>query len=201
MAKVNLRLPAGEKDIRALRLGDTLYISGEFYTARDEAHMHALADYDKGTKPPVNFKGAAIFHCGPIMKKACEKWVLVAAGPTTSSRMNTLEPRFIEVFRPSAIIGKGGMSKPTIDAMQKFGCVYLAITGGAAVLAAGGVKEVKGVHWFELGMPEALWVLEASNFGPLIVAIDAHGNSLYEKVGKEIERNIPGVREKLGLKS
>lgn len=200
MAEVNLRLPAVEKDIRTLKIGDTVYISGEFYTARDEAHMHALADYDKGKKPPVDFKGAAIFHCGPIMKKVGEKWLLVAAGPTTSSRMNTLEPRFIEVFRPSAIIGKGGMSRPTIDAMQKFACIYLAITGGAAVLAAKGVKEVKGVHWFELGMPEALWVLEASNFGPLIVAIDAHGNSLYEKVGKEVERNIPGVRERLGLK-
>lgn len=199
MAK-NLRLPAGEKEVRALKLGDTVFLSGEFYTARDEAHMHALADHDRSKKPPVDFRGSAIFHCGPIMKKAGEKWQLVAAGPTTSSRMNTLEPRFIEVFRPSAIIGKGGMSKPTIEAMQKFGCVYLAITGGAAVLAAKGVREVKGVHWFELGMPEALWILEAQNFGPLIVAIDTHGNSLYEKVSKEVERNIPRVIEKLGLK-
>ncbi|MEM2934116.1 MAG: FumA C-terminus/TtdB family hydratase beta subunit [Halobacteria archaeon] len=197
---MELKLPLEEKAVRSLKLGDIVYLNGEFYTARDEAHIHALSDYEKGKKPPVDFKGSAIFHCGPIVRKAREKWELVAAGPTTSSRMNALEPRFIEIFRPSAIIGKGGMSRPTVEAMQRYGCVYLAITGGAAVLAARGVKEVKGVHWLELGMPEALWILEAEHFGPLIVAIDSYGNSLYEKVNKAVELNLPKVREKLGLK-
>ncbi len=197
---MELNLPLDERTVRGLKLGDIVYLNGELYTARDEAHIHALSNYEKGEKPPVDFKGAAIFHCGPIVRKVGERWELVAAGPTTSSRMNALEPRFIEVFRPSAIIGKGGMSKPTVEAMQRYGCVYLAITGGAAVLAARGVKEVKGVHWLDLGMPEALWVLEAKHFGPLIVAIDSHGNSLYEKVNKAVELNIQAVREKLGLK-
>ncbi len=199
MAEVELTIPLNEEKVRNLNLGDIVYLDGIIYTARDEAHIHALDFLEKGKELPVEFENSAVFHCGPVMRKIGEKWELVAAGPTTSSRMNTLEPGFIEKFKVKAIIGKGGMSRPTIEAMKKFGCVYLSITGGAAVLAAKGVKEVKGVHWFELGMPEAVWVLEAKHFGPLIVAIDAKGNSLYEAVEKEVENNIPKMRKKLGL--
>lgn len=199
MAK-RLRTPLSEEDARSLKVGETVYLDGIIYTGRDEVHIHALEHVEKGEKVPVDFKGAALFHCGPIMRKTGDKWEVVAAGPTTSSRMNSLEPQFIEKFRPGAIIGKGGMSQPTIDAMKKFGCVYLAITGGAAVLAAKGVKEVKGVEWYELGMPEAIWIMDADNFGPVTVAIDAHGNSLFMDVGAKVKANEPAVRQKLGLK-
>ncbi|MEM0343390.1 MAG: FumA C-terminus/TtdB family hydratase beta subunit [Thermoplasmata archaeon] len=199
MAK-RLRTPLSEKDVRALKLGETVYLDGIVYTGRDEVHIHALEGIEKGKKPPVDFKGAAVYHCGPIMKKVGDRWQAVAAGPTTSSRMNSLEPQFIEKFRPGAIIGKGGMSQPTVDAMKKYGCVYLAITGGAAVLAAKGIKSVEGVEWFEFGMPEAIWILNTENFGPLTVAIDAHGNSMFEAVGKKVKENEARARERLGLK-
>ncbi|MGD9962646.1 MAG: FumA C-terminus/TtdB family hydratase beta subunit [Thermoplasmata archaeon] len=199
MAK-RLRTPLSEEDARSLKVGETVYLDGIIYTGRDEVHIHALEHIEKGEKVPVDFKGAALFHCGPIMRKTGDKWEVVAAGPTTSSRMNSLEPQFIAKFRPGAIIGKRGMSQPTIDAMKKFGCVYLAITGGAAVLAAKGVKEVKGVEWYELGMPEAIWIMDADNFGPVTVAIDAHGNSLFMDVGAKVKANEPAVRQKLGLK-
>jgi fumarate hydratase subunit beta len=195
-----LKTPISESDSRALKAGETIYLDGVVYTGRDEVHIHALEHLEKGQKIPVDFKGAALFHCGPIMKKVGDKWEVVAAGPTTSSRMNSLEPQFIEKFRPGAIIGKGGMSQPTIDAMKKFGCVYLAITGGAAVLAAKGIKSVSGVEWFELGMPEAIWIMNADNFGPLTVAIDAHGNSLFADVNTKVKENEQKVRAKLGLK-
>jgi fumarate hydratase subunit beta len=195
-----LKTPISESDSRALKAGETIYLDGVVYTGRDEVHIHALEHLEKGQKVPVDFKGAALFHCGPIMKKVGDKWEVVAAGPTTSSRMNSLEPQFIEKFRPGAIIGKGGMSQPTIDAMKKFGCVYLAITGGAAVLAAKGIKSVSGVEWFELGMPEAIWIMNADNFGPLTVAIDAHGNSLFADVNTKVKENEQKVRAKLGLK-
>ena len=113
--------------------------------------------------------------------------------------MNNLEPQFLRTFKARAIIGKGGMSRPTVDTMQEVGAVYLAITGGAAVVAARGVSEVKGVHWYELGMPEALWVLEGADFGPMTVAIDAHGNSLFEAVDKDVERNAAAIRTQLGI--
>ena len=199
MAK-RLKTPLSESDARALKVGETVYMDGIVYTGRDEVHIHALEYVEKGKKVPVDFKGSALFHCGPIMRKVGEKWEVVAAGPTTSSRMNSLEPQFIEKFRPGAIIGKGGMSQPTVDAMKKFGCVYLAITGGAAVLAAKGIKDVKGVEWYELGMPEAIWIMEADNFGPLTVAIDAHGNNLFADVGAKVKDNEVKVRQKLGLK-
>ena len=116
MAK-RLKIPISEADARELKAGEIVYLDGIVFTGRDEVHIHALEKAEKGEKTPVDFKGSALFHCGPIMRKVGDKWEVVAAGPTTSSRMNSLEPQFIEKFRPGAIIGKGGMSQPTIDAM------------------------------------------------------------------------------------
>ena len=199
MAEYHLESPLSEQDVRVLRIGDIVYLSGLIYTVRDEAHMHILKAIREGRKIEVNLEGSAIFHCGPIMKRDKEKWHVVVAGPTTSSRMNTLEPEFIEKMAIRAIVGKGGMSKPTIDAMAKFGCVYLSITGGAAALAANGIKEVKGVYLEQLGMPEAIWILEAKNLGPLIVGIDTNGESLFERISQEVEKNLPKVKEKLRI--
>jgi fumarate hydratase subunit beta len=200
MTEKKLTLPLSEEAVRDLKLGDTVLLTGTFYTARDEAHLHALDTFKEGKSLPVDFTNSAVFHCGPIMKKMDDdSWEIVAAGPTTSSRMNSLEPEFIETFKVRAIIGKGGMSRPTVDSMQKHGCVYLALTGGAAILAANGVSKVNGVHWYELGMPEALWVLEGMDFGPLIVAIDAHGNSIYESIDKIVSGNIANIRKKLEI--
>jgi fumarate hydratase subunit beta len=199
MAK-RLKTPLSEQDVRALDLGEIVYLDGVVMTGRDEVHLHALEYLEKGKALPVDFKGSALFHCGPIMRKVGERWEVVAAGPTTSSRMNSLEPQFIEKFRPGAIIGKGGMSQPTIDAMKKHGCVYLAITGGAAVLAAKGLKSVRGVEWYELGMPEAIWIMDAENFGPLTVAMDAKGNSMFAAVASKVKENEQKARARLGLK-
>jgi len=196
---VNLRTPLLEKAVRSLKAGDMVRLDGLLFTGRDEMHLRALEMHERGEPLPIDLEGAALYHCGPIVKKDDGAWMLVAAGPTTSARMNTLEPKFIETFGVRAIIGKGGMSQPTIDAMKRHGCVYLAITGGAAVLAARGVKRVAGVEWLDLGMPEAIWKLEVEDFGPLIVGIDSHGDSLYARVESDIRRNLPSVRKKLDL--
>jgi fumarate hydratase subunit beta len=196
---LKLRTPLKEEDVRRLKLGDTVTIDGIIYTGRDEVHIRALEHARQGRKLPVDLRGAAIFHCGPIVKKDNGHWSIVAAGPTTSTRMNAMEPEFIERFGIRAVIGKGGMSQPTVDAMQKHGCVYLAITGGAGVLAAEGVREVIGVEWLDLGMPEAMWELSVKGFGPLTVAIDAHGNSLYKIVDDKVTKNVESVKRKLGL--
>lgn len=199
MKGVHLSSPLSEEDARKLKLGEILYISGLIYTGRDEVHMRALR-YDKeGRKLPVDLRNSVLYHCGPVMRKLEDRWEVVAAGPTTSSRMNTLEPEFIEKFGIRAIVGKGGMSGATVKAMKKFGCVYLAFPGGAAVLAAGGLREVLGVHWLDLGMPEAIWIMKAERFGPLTVAIDSHGNSLYESVERAVQEKIPQTRKALGL--
>ena len=192
-----MKIPLSEEDVRSLKLGDVVYLSGVIYIARDEAHLRALDFYKNSRELPVDFKDGVIFHCGPIIRDADMK--ILAAGPTTSARMNSTEPEFIEHFGIRAIIGKGGMSQKTMDAMKIHGCVYLSYTGGAAVLAAECLKKVLDVYWLDLGMPEALWVVEADNFGPLIVSIDASGHSLYDDVSRCVDKNLEKLRVALDL--
>lgn len=199
MATYKLTTPISEEQIRKLKVNDVVYITGTIVTARDQAHKRALQFYKEGKQLPINLEGLAVFHCGPIVKKEGDEWTIVAAGPTTSTRMDIFEDEFIKNFKTRVIIGKGGMGKRTTDAMQKYGAIYGAFTGGAAVLAAKAIKSVKSVEWFDLGMPEALWILEAEEFGPLTVAIDSHSNNLFEDVKKKTEENRIAIYEKLGI--
>jgi fumarate hydratase subunit beta len=169
-------VPVSAENIRKLNVGDIIYVSGKIFTARDEAH-HMMLEKDN---IPFDPSEMALFHCGPLMKKENGKWKVVSAGPTTSSRMEIFEDKFIEKYGINVIIGKGGMGERTEKALQKHGGVYTSYTGGAGALAADKVEEVLGVHWLdELGMPEAVWIFKAKDFGPLVVAIDSHGKSIY----------------------
>jgi len=175
----HLSLPVKNEDIKKLKMGDIVYISGKLFTARDEAHHMML----EKKEIPFDPSTMGLYHCGPLMKKTGDKWEVVSAGPTTSSRMEIFEDRFIERFGIKVIIGKGGMEKNTQKALQKYICVYMSYTGGAGALAANKVEEVENVHWLnELGMPEAVWMLRVKEFGPLIVAMDSHGKSIYNKM-------------------
>jgi fumarate hydratase subunit beta len=199
MAVYKLKTPISEEEIRKLKVNDVLYVTGTIVTARDAAHKRALEYFKEGKNLPINLEGLAVFHCGPIVKKEDDKWIVVAAGPTTSTRMDQFEDEFIKNFKVRVVIGKGGMGKRTTDAMKKYGAVYGAFTGGAAVLAAKAIKQVKALEWADLGMPEALWILEVEEFGPLTVAIDSHGNNLFEEVKKKVEEGKVKVYEKLGV--
>jgi len=199
MAIYRLKTPVSEEEVRKLGVNDTFYITGTIVTARDAAHRRALELQCEGKKLPINLEGLAVFHCGPIAKKENCDWRIVAAGPTTSSRMNLFEDKFIKNFKVRIIVGKGGMGKKTADAMKKYGAVYGAFTGGAAVLAAKAIKHVKNVEWSDLGMPEAMWVLDVENFGPLTVAIDAHGNNLFEDIQTRVEKEKTKIYKKLGV--
>ncbi len=199
MAVYHLKTPISEGEIRKLKVNDVIYITGTIVTARDQAHRRALEHFKQGKPLPVNLEGLAVFHCGPVVSKEGDKWVAVAAGPTTSTRMDIFEDEFIKNFKVRVVIGKGGMGKRTTDAMAKYGAVYGAFTGGAAILAAKAIKNVRGVEWLDLGTPEALWIFEAEDFGPLTVAIDSHGNNLFTDVAKTVEENRKRIYEKLGL--
>jgi len=201
MAVYKLKTPISEQEIRRLKVNDVLYITGVIVTARDQAHRRALEYISQGKLLPIRLEGLAVFHCGPVMRKEGDKWVVVAAGPTTSTRMDIFEDEFIKNFKVRVIIGKGGMGEKTTDAMAKYGAVYGAFTGGAAVLAAKAIRNVKSVEWLDLGVPEALWVFEVEEFGPLIVAIDSHGNNLFMDVAKNVEGNKQAIYRKLGLSS
>jgi fumarate hydratase subunit beta len=199
LATYHLRTPISEEDVRKLKVNDVLYVTGTIVTARDQAHRRAL-EFFKQDKPfPLNLEGLAVFHCGPVMSKEGDKWKAVAAGPTTSTRMDLFEDEFIKNFKVRVIIGKGGMGKRTTDAMAKYGAVYGAFTGGAAILAAKAIKNVNGVEWLDLGMPEAMWIFEVDDFGPLVVSIDSHGNNVFMDVQKSVEANRQKIYQKLGL--
>jgi fumarate hydratase subunit beta len=199
MAIYKLKTPISEADVRKLKVNDTIYITGIMVTARDQAHRRALELAKKGEKIPIDLKGLAVFHCGPIVKKEGDKWIAVAAGPTTSTRMDIFEDEFIKTFGIRVVVGKGGMGRRTTEAMQKYGAVYGAFTGGAAVLAARTIKNVRAVEWFDLGVPEALWVFEVEDFGPLTVSIDSHGSNLFEDIKKQVEQNKQKIYAKLGI--
>jgi len=192
-----LKTPISEEEIRRLAINDTLYISGTMVTARDKAHKRALHLAKEAKALPINLEGLAVFHCGPVMRKQDGVWVAVAAGPTTSTRLEAYESAFIRHFKPRLIVGKGGMGEKTTEAMAEYGAVYGAFTGGAAVLAAKAVKKVAAVEWLDLGMPEAMWVLEVENFGPMVVAIDSHGNNAFRDVAAKVALNRQKILEKL----
>jgi fumarate hydratase subunit beta len=199
MAVYHLRTPILEEEIRKLRVKDVIYITGSIVTARDQAHRRALEYLKEGKPLPINLEGLAVYHCGPVVKKEGDKWVAVAAGPTTSTRMDIFEDELIKNFKVRVVIGKGGMGKRTTEAMAKYGAVYGAFTGGAALLAAKAIKDIRGVEWLDLGTPEALWIFEVEDFGPLTVAIDSHGNNLFMEVEKNVEENRRKIYQKLGL--
>ncbi len=186
-----LMAPLSEADVRSLKLGDTVYMYGSVITGRDEMHIRALELAREGKEVPGDIEGSVLFHCGPIMLQRDDgRWSVIAAGPTTSARMNKLEPEMIRRFHIRAIIGKGGMSDEVAEAMKEVGCVYLAATGGAAISMAEGLKECVGVEWMDLGMAEAMWRFNTDRLGPLIVAMDAEGNSLYKKVQESLVRTL-----------
>jgi len=199
MAVYKFKTPILEEEIRKLKVNDVLYVTGTIVTARDQAHGRALEYFKQGKPLPINLEGLAVFHCGPVVSKEGEKWIAVAAGPTTSTRMDIFEDEFIKNFKVRVVIGKGGMGKKTTDAMAKYGAVYGAFTGGAAILAARAIKNVKSVEWLDLGTPEAMWIFEVEEFGPLAVAIDSHGNNIFMDVQKKVEENKQKIYQKLGL--
>lgn len=203
MAEYTLNFPLKDEDVTKLKIGDVIYVNGLMVMARDEAHHRALEFAKEGKPLPVDLVGNGLFHCGPVVgQNPDQSWFVKAAGPTTSSRMNLFETEFIEKYRIKLIVGKGGMDKRTGDALKKYKAVYCAFTGGAGVIAANGIKDnkMKDVHWLDLGTPEALWVFEAKKFGPLIVAMDTHGNSLYRNVIDKAKENIKHIEEQYALK-
>jgi tartrate/fumarate subfamily iron-sulfur-dependent hydro-lyase beta chain len=191
MTEYRLRTPIDDETVSKLRIGDIIYLSGIIFTARDEAHMKLL---EEGGIEGFDMTGLGLYHCGPVMKEEDGLWRVISAGPTTSFRMESLEPEFLDKFPVKLIIGKGGMGAKTLEALKKHNAAYLSFTGGAGALAAKGLGEVRAVHHLEeLGMPEAIWVFEAKEFGPLIVSMDTHGHSLYNIVNERSKKALDGL--------
>jgi fumarate hydratase, class I len=168
--------PLTEAQMRALKVGDVVLISGEMFTGRDNVHAWLMKN-----PPPVDLNGAVLYHCGPVMLKEGDRWKVKAAGPTTSIREEPYQADVIQRYGVRAVIGKGGMGKKTLDALQACGAVYLNAIGGAAQYYARTVEQVLDVHLMEFGIPEAMWHLKVRSFAA-IVTMDAHGNSLHADI-------------------
>ncbi len=189
-----LRTPISDADIEKLVAGDIVHLVGTLFTARDEAHMHLLEHGVEGFDP----RGLALYHCGPVMKQVGGAWQAVAAGPTTSARMDSLEARFLEKFGPKVIVGKGSMGARTRDALVKHKAVFTNFTGGAGALAAKSLPRVRAVHLLEeLGMAEAVWVFETDRFGPLIVTMDSHGRSLHDEIDEATHARAEEIKARI----
>lgn len=176
-----LSTPLGPDELLSLRAGELVELSGRVVVARDRAHARLVELHDRGLPPPVELGGAAVFHAGPVALRTAEGWRVLSIGPTTSARFEGLAVEVVRRFKVGAVIGKGGLSPSWAEALREAGAVYLAYPGGAGALAAKSVVKVLEVHWLDLGLPEALWVLEVRRLSPLLVAVDLHGRNLYEE--------------------
>ncbi len=167
--------PLTDRDLKNLRAGDRVLITGFVYTARDAAHKRLSELIDNGKELPIDIKGQIIYYVGPTPAKPGQ--VIGSAGPTTSGRMDTYTPKLLELGL-KATIGKGQRSKDVIEAMKRYKAVYMAAVGGAAALIAKTIKNSDIVAYEDLG-PEAIRRLEVVDF-PAIIANDIYGNDLFQ---------------------
>jgi len=180
----SLTTPLSKEDVLSLKVGDLLLLNGKIVTARDKAHKFLTQEKPDNKDMPFDLKGGIIYHCGPLIRKTDDTYKLIAAGPTTSTRVEMYEAQVIRDYGIRGIIGKGGMGEKTLAALTDHGCVYLqTISGAAAYLADRITKVITGWKIEEFGMPEAMWLLEVKDF-PVIVTMDAHGNSLHAEIEK-----------------
>ncbi|HEY5328983.1 MAG TPA: FumA C-terminus/TtdB family hydratase beta subunit [Acidobacteriaceae bacterium] len=190
MSEFHLRAPFDEATMRQLQLEDRVYLDGTLFGIRD-ATQHRI--FDEGVAPPADLTGAVCIHTAPgVRKRPDGTFEKISIGTTTSPRMDRFVPGLLNQYGVRAIVGKGGLLQPSVEAMQKFGAVYLAIVGGAAALETLQIEEIEQVWWEDL-MPECLWKFRVKDFGPLIVAIDSHGNSLYKKIQDQAAANIKAL--------
>ena len=198
---VKLVCPFSEKSIRALKAGDAVSITGRIYTGRDKFHKY----FAEGGRLPVDFRDGALYHCGPVVTDnergrspalpdgTRGSFSVLAAGPTTSVRENPYEPDFIAKTGVRIVIGKGGMDAKTLAAMKKFGCVYVQAVGGGGAVYADAVRAVAGVSLLEeFGAAEAVWHFDVVDFRG-VVAMDAHGRSLFDEVRVSSEQKMKGM--------
>jgi L(+)-tartrate dehydratase beta subunit len=170
-------------------------LNGTIFGIRDLTLIHI---FDKKNDPPVSLQGAVLLHTAPSMKKVGKRWEPICVGTTTSGRMDRFTPGLMEKYGARAIIGKGGQYQGSLEAMKRFGGVYLAIVGGAAAVETKQIVEVEKVYFEELH-PEALYQFKVKDFGPLTVAMDSHGNHLYFEVKAQAEKKLPGIYKRLGI--
>jgi tartrate/fumarate subfamily iron-sulfur-dependent hydro-lyase beta chain len=187
MTEFHLIVPEDNDKVIEVRSGDVLYLTGPIAIARDQAHKKLLEVF----VPEI--VGLPIFHCGPIAKRSGDEWKIVAGGPTTSTRMDSLTPPIIEKYHTRIIIGKGGLGEIGKKGLANFGAVYSEFTGGASALAVSKIIRVKKRLLEELGPTELVWIWIVKDFGPLLVTQDHQGNDLKKTVTTQAVAKLDSI--------
>ncbi len=197
---VYLTTPLTEEAVRGLELDDVVYLSGEAYTMMYPQHFTRITGMVKAGRPlPMELSGRAIYNTGTIFRRRTDgSYDFRAIGATTSSKFNAYTPEFLRLTGVRAVIGKGGMDRATLEAMEACGCVYLAVVGGCSAIYTPSV-EIEGEYWPQPSWADNQLKLRLDRFGPLFVAMDAKGNSTYEASAGAARARLPEIYRKLGI--
>ena len=196
-----LTTPVTEAQVRALKVGETVTLQGTLFGIRDATQIHL---FDRGRRTRFDLHGHAVIHTAPNVRKVapCPEhptgYAPVCIGTTTSARMERFTRPLMEQLGVRIIIGKGGLLAASTAAFSEIGGVYLAIVGGTAALETTWIEAIEDVDLDDLN-PESLWKFRIRDFGPLLVAMDSHGGSLYETVKRDAQSRRARALASLGI--
>ncbi|MFZ9297225.1 MAG: fumarate hydratase C-terminal domain-containing protein [Hylemonella sp.] len=203
MAHYVLTMPLSEEQVRQLRVNDTVTLQRTLYGIRDATQIHM---FDRGRTTRFDLAGHAVIHTAPNVRKVARSdknptgYEPVCIGTTTSDRMERFTRPLMRDYGVRVIIGKGGLREDSLASFQEMGGVYLAIVGGTAALETTWIEQIEDVDLDDLN-PESLWKFRIRDFGPLLVAMDSHGNSLYADLKKDQADKRARVLASLGVQS
>ncbi len=201
MAHYNLTTPVSESDVRQLKINDTVTLQQTLFGIRDATQIHL---FDRGRKTKFDLQGHAVIHTAPNVRKVATSpdfpagYQPICIGTTTSDRMERFTEPLMREYGVRMIIGKGGLRESSAKAFSQFGGVYLAIIGGTAALETTWIDQIEDVDLDDLN-PESLWKFKINQFGPLLVAMDSHGGSIYQEVKSDVASNKEAVLKSLGI--
>lgn len=201
MAHYSLPTPVSEADIRKLKINDTVTLQQTLFGIRDATQIHL---FDRGRKTKFDLRGHAVIHTAPNVRKVPVSaefpagYQPICIGTTTSDRMERFTEPLMNEYGVRMIVGKGGLRESSAAAFTKHGGVYLAIIGGTAALETTWIDQIEDVDLDDLN-PESLWKFKINQFGPLLVAMDSHGGSIYQDVKADVAINKASVLKSLGI--
>jgi L(+)-tartrate dehydratase beta subunit len=188
--------PLSDADARKLRVDDTVTLHGTLYGIRDATQIHM---FDRGRRTRFDLAGHAVIHTAPNVRKTATGYEPVCVGTTTSDRMERFTRPLMQQYGVRLIIGKGGLREDSLKSFSEMGGAYLVIIGGTAALETTWIEAIEDVDLDELN-PESLWKFRVNGFGPLLVAMDSHGESLYSRIKTAAQQRRAEALKRLGVR-
>jgi L(+)-tartrate dehydratase beta subunit len=192
----DLAMPIGDTEVRKLRVNDTVTLNRTLYGIRDATQIHM---FDRGRKTRFDLRGHAVIHTAPNVRKTASGYEPICVGTTTSDRMERFTRPLMDQYGVRLIIGKGGLRESSLQSFADLGGAYLAIIGGTAALETTWIEAIEDVDLDDLN-PESLWKFRVNGFGPLLVAMDSHGESLYTRVKTAAQQKRADALKRLGVR-